>query len=118
MFRLLILLATAIALILYLNQNQPELSVPATPVALAKLLSTPDAFDGKTVRVSGRITSRASLLGAGGLFLSDGAGNELMVLGLGTMPRPGTLAQITGHFRLLYSFARFEGPVLLVGQPE
>ena len=114
MVRILLLLLAAAALALWVLLEAPSPLGPARPVELAQLLADPGAHDGQKVTVRGTVEGRASVLGIGGVRLTDGQGHGLLVAGWTAPPQVGTQTTLTGRFVLAFTAGRTDWPILIM----
>jgi hypothetical protein len=107
------LLVAAAAIITIAQYASCSPSGPAERASITELTRTPARFDGKTVTVTGRVTERVSLMGAGGFRLAAEDGTGLLVLGLASPPKVGEQATVTGSFRMTFAVGAYDAAVVL-----
>lgn len=120
MTRLLIIAALAILLYQVLGRPEPA-SIPETileavsaGVSIENLVTEPQRHDGQHVTVTGRVVDRAVALGFGTAVLSDGAGNQIYLLGAIASAAPGTEMTVSGRFSMALAIGDLVVPVLRV----
>lgn len=78
------------------------------------IFCAPDAHDGDTVTVTGKVLTRASLFGMGGFQIGDDKGNSIVVLDLATPSALGSDITVTGTFMGAFSLNDLFLPVIMV----
>ncbi|MDR0786319.1 MAG: hypothetical protein LBG44_00385 [Gemmatimonadota bacterium] len=71
----------------------------STTLTINQLLSSPQRYEGQTVRVQGSVTRGMGVLGMGGYELDDGTGRILVVARSGGVPLQGARTQVVGRFQ-------------------
>lgn len=84
----------------------------ATPVKA--ILDDPRAYDGKMVKVSGKVSSAFGLFGVKTFRLSDGTG-EIAVLTDKPLPKEGQEVSVEGRVREAFAIGTVRGIVILEG---
>jgi hypothetical protein len=115
MGRLLVLAALGVALWLAFAPEGAGPQGPAAPVSLADLAAAPARHDGQRVTVSGRVVDRATVLGVGGVLITDAAGNQLLAAGWTGPVVPGDSVTVTGTYRIALAVGDLQVPVILTG---
>lgn len=82
-------------------------------MSIGDLLDDPARYDGKSVRIEGRVTRGVGLLGRGAYEVDDGSGELPVVSQLGGAPREGARVGVEGIFRSVFTFGDRSGAVLL-----
>ena len=82
-------------------------------VGLEELAGNPAPYDGKAVTVSGIVSSRVSVFGAGGYRIAGAGDAALLVVGLNTAPRPGERITVTGVFHVVAALGPFQLPLIV-----
>lgn len=82
-------------------------------VSLSELYADPGHWDNRFVTVTGRVGDRVSVLGYGGLKLSDDSGNEILVIGATSPSAPGKEMKISGKFLTAFTLGNLTVPVIL-----
>ena len=114
MIRIFILLALGFGLYFYFSSVPEGSPVFATRTTISDLLRAPDAHDGDTVAVTGKVLTRASLFGMGGFQIGDDKGNSIVVLGLAKPGALGSDITVTGTFMGAFSLNDLFLPVIMV----
>lgn len=84
-------------------------------VPIGKLLDDPYEYDGRKVRVEGRVVGALGVLNRGAYEIDDGTGALLVVLDRGRTgaPRVGSRVAVTGWYRSAFTFGTLGAGVLL-----
>jgi hypothetical protein len=82
-------------------------------LSIGDLLEDPARYDGKTVRVEGRVTRGIGLLGRGAYEIDDGSGELPVISRQGGAPREGAEVGVEGIFRSVFTFGDQSGAVLV-----
>lgn len=83
-------------------------------VPIGHLLDDPYAYDGRKVKVEGRVDGAFGALGHGGYLVDDGSGELFVVVeGRGGVPRPGARVAVTGWFRSLLTVGPVSAAMLI-----
>lgn len=80
---------------------------------ISTLLEDPGRYDGKSVRVEGRVTSSAGALGYGIYRVDDGTGTVNVVSTEHGAPTEGARVGVTGTFRSIYTFGSNSGVAIV-----
>jgi len=80
---------------------------------IEQLLDDPGRYDGKTVRIAGKVTESIGALGVGGYRVDDGTGTLTVVLQSGAPPRVGAEVGVEGTFRSAFTFGGLTVAALL-----
>lgn len=75
----------------------------ASTVRINDLLTSPQQYDGKTVRVEGTVTQSAGILGMGGYQIDDGTGRIYVVAQSGGVPVEGARTRVEGRFESIFN---------------
>ena len=89
------------------------LAACSSTMSIGKLLDDPARYDGKQVRIEGRVTRGVGLLGRGAYEVADGTGELPVVSQLVGAPREGARVGVEGIFRSVFTFGDRSGAVLL-----
>ena len=86
-----------------------------TPVTvdLQELVRDPAPYDGKAVTVSGIVSGRVSMFGAGGYRITGADDTAVLVAGLNTAPRPGERIVVTGVFHVAVAVGPYQLPLIV-----
>lgn len=82
-------------------------------VPIGDLLADPGEYDGETVRVEGRTTGGAGLMGRAAYEVDDGTGSLPVVSERSGAPAEGTVVTVVGEFRALFTLGDEGVSVLL-----
>ena len=77
-------------------------------IEIKKLLDDPGRYNGTAVRVGGKVTASAGLLGYGAFRIDDGTGSVLIVSKKGA-PREGAKVGVEGTFHSVFTFENTSG---------
>jgi len=72
-------------------------------VPIGDLLDDPARYDGRSVRVEGRVTGSIGAFGRGAYRLDDGTGTLSVVSEAGGAPREGAEVGVEGTFRSVFT---------------
>jgi hypothetical protein len=75
----------------------------ASVTPIRQLLDDPSEYDGKTVRIEGRVRGAAGGLGVGAYEVEDKTGRLTVVSDQGDPPRSGANVNVKGTFQALLS---------------
>lgn len=82
-------------------------------VPISTLHEDPGRYDGRTVRVQGRVTETLGAIGYGSYRINDGTG-DLRIVSTGTgVPSEGARVGVEGTFRAIYTIGPTSGTALL-----
>lgn len=82
-------------------------------VPIGDILDDPGRYDGKSVRVEGRVTGSAGALGRGAYRVNDGTGTLNVVSESGGAPREGAEVGVEGTFRSVFTLGNLTEAVLV-----
>jgi hypothetical protein len=77
------------------------------------LLDDPTRFDHQVVRIAGKVTRSAGVLGYGGYQVNDGTGTLTVVTDTGGAPRTDAEVGVEGEFRSAFTLGTESVAVLL-----
>src|SRR5688572_30258378 len=76
----------------------------ASVTPIGQLLDNPSQYDGKTVRIEGKVKGSAGGLGLGAYEVTDDTGTLAVVSDKGGTPRTGAKIGVKGKFEALITF--------------
>jgi hypothetical protein len=76
----------------------------ASTTPIRRLLDEPQRYEGRTVRVEGRVTRSAGLLGVGAYEIDDGTGRIVVIAQGRGVPAQGANTRAKGTFRSVFSW--------------
>ncbi len=82
-------------------------------VRIGTLLEDPGRYEGKSVRIEGRVTQSAGALGYGAYRVDDGTGTMNVVSTQHGAPVQGARVGVKGTFRALYTFGTSSGAAII-----
>lgn len=85
----------------------------ARTVPIRTLLDDPGRYDGRTVRIEGRVTSSIGALTYGAYRVDDGTGTMNVVSTQHGAPAEGARVGVQGTFRAVYTFGASTGTAIL-----
>lgn len=113
MVRMLIVVLVVLAAVVVWKGGLGPGDGEAVQASIADLLRRPNDYEGRSVRVSGTVEERFSLMGVGGFRLGDGAGSSIAVAGLTASPPPGEALTVTGVFHTAFTAGAYQWPLIL-----